>query len=40
MTQLHPKIAEVTARIEERSRDSRADYLARMQAAEDAGPGG
>ena len=39
MTQLHPKIAEVTARIEERSRDSRADYLARMQAAKDAGPG-
>jgi phosphogluconate dehydratase len=36
---IHPKIAEVTARIEERSRDSRADYLARMQAAKDAGPG-
>jgi phosphogluconate dehydratase len=39
MTKLHPKIAQVTARIEERSRDSRADYLARMQAAKDAGPG-
>ena len=39
MTQLHPKIAEVTARIEERSRDSRRDYLARIQAAKDAGPG-
>jgi phosphogluconate dehydratase len=36
---LHPKIAEVTARIVERSRDSRADYLARMAAARDAGPG-
>lgn len=36
---IHPKIAEVTARIEERSRDSRRDYLARMQAAKDAGPG-
>jgi phosphogluconate dehydratase len=36
---LHPKIADVTARIEARSRDSRADYLARMQAARDAGPG-
>ncbi len=39
MTPLHPKIAEVTARIEERSRDSRRDYLARIQAAKDAGPG-
>ena len=26
---LHPKIAEVTRRIEERSRDSRRDYLER-----------
>ncbi|OYW34394.1 MAG: phosphogluconate dehydratase, partial [Brevundimonas sp. 12-68-7] len=39
MTKIHPKIAEVTARIEERSKDSRADYLARMQATKDAGPG-
>ena len=39
MTPLHLKIAEVTARIEERSRDSRRDYLARIQAAKDAGPG-
>lgn len=39
MTSLHPKIAEVTARIEERSRDSRRDYLARIKAARDAGPG-
>jgi phosphogluconate dehydratase len=36
---IHPKIAEVTARIEERSKDSRADYLARIKAAKDAGPG-
>lgn len=36
---MHPKIAEVTARIEARSKASRADYLARMQAAKDAGPG-
>jgi len=36
---IHPKIAEVTARIEERSRDSRADYLARIKAAKDEGPG-
>ena len=27
---LNPKLAEVTARIVERSRNSRADYLARM----------
>ncbi|OYX48230.1 MAG: phosphogluconate dehydratase [Alphaproteobacteria bacterium 32-64-14] len=39
MTALHPKIAEVTARIEERSRESRRDYLARIKAARDAGPG-
>jgi phosphogluconate dehydratase len=36
---LHPRIADVTARIAERSRDSRSDYLSRMQAARDAGPG-
>ncbi len=36
---LHHKIAEVTARIEERSRDSRRDYLARIKHAKDAGPG-
>ena len=39
MTALHPKIAEVTARIEARSRDSRRDYLARIAAARSAGPG-
>jgi phosphogluconate dehydratase len=39
MTSLHPKIAEVTARIEERSRDSRRDYLTRIAAAKSAGPG-
>jgi phosphogluconate dehydratase len=36
---LHPKIAEVTARITERSRGSRADYLARMEEAKKQGPG-
>jgi phosphogluconate dehydratase len=36
---MHPVTAEVTERIVERSRDSRADYLARMQAAREAGPG-
>ena len=35
--QLHPVVAEVTARIIDRSRDSRADYLARIEAAGDAG---
>ncbi len=33
MTSLHPVIAEVTDRIRERSRDSRAQYLTRMDAA-------
>ncbi|MEZ5938145.1 MAG: phosphogluconate dehydratase [Hyphomonadaceae bacterium] len=33
------RIAEVTRRIVERSRKTRADYLERMQAARDAGPG-
>jgi phosphogluconate dehydratase len=36
---MHPVIADVTARIVARSRDSRADYLARMEAARHAGPG-
>ncbi len=36
---LHPKIAEVTARITERSRGSRAEYLARMEEAKKEGPG-
>lgn len=36
---IHPKIAEVTARIADRSRDARRDYLDRMKAAKDAGPG-
>jgi phosphogluconate dehydratase len=36
---LHPVVAEVTARIIERSRETRADYLRRMDAARDAGIG-
>ena len=36
---LHPKIAEVTKRIEERSRDSRREYLRRIDEARSAGPG-
>ena len=36
---MHPVTAEVTERIIERSRESRADYLERMQAARHAGPG-
>ena len=36
---LSPKIAEVTARIVERSREARADYLERMDAANKSGPG-
>ena len=36
---LHPVIAEVTARITERSREHRAAYLARIDAAREAGPG-
>ncbi|RAK59089.1 phosphogluconate dehydratase [Phenylobacterium hankyongense] len=36
---MHPVTAEVTERIVERSRDSRADYLERMEAARHAGPG-
>ena len=39
MTALHPKIAEVTARIAARSQDSRRDYLDRIAAAKAAGPG-
>ena len=39
MPTLNPVVAQVTARIAERSRDSRADYLARMAAAREAGPG-
>jgi phosphogluconate dehydratase len=35
---LHPAIERVTARIQERSHGTRADYLARMDAARDAGP--
>jgi phosphogluconate dehydratase len=35
--QLHPVIADVTQRIVARSKDSRADYLARMKQARDAG---
>lgn len=36
---MHPVIAETTARIVERSRASRADYLERMDGARRAGPG-
>ena len=36
---MHPVVTEVTQRIEARSRDSRAAYLARMDAARHAGPG-
>ena len=36
---LHPKIAEVTARIQERSRETRAAYLARIDEARKEGPG-
>ena len=36
---LNPVTAEVTQRIIERSREARADYLARMEAARQAGPG-
>jgi phosphogluconate dehydratase len=35
---LHPTVAEVTARIVERSEVGRAEYLARIRAAADAGP--
>ena len=36
---MHPVTAEVTERIVERSRATRADYLARMEAARSAGTG-
>jgi phosphogluconate dehydratase len=36
---MHPVTAEVTERIVERSRETRADYLARMEAARHSGPG-
>jgi phosphogluconate dehydratase len=36
---MHPVTRDVTERIVERSRESRADYLARMKSARDAGPG-
>jgi phosphogluconate dehydratase len=39
MAALNPIVAEVTARIVERSRVSRADYLRRMDAARDSGAG-
>ena len=39
MPALHPKIAEVTARIVEKSRDTRASYLERIEDARKAGPG-
>ena len=37
MANLHPVVAEVTARIVERSRATRADYIRRMDAARDSG---
>ncbi len=36
---MHKVVAEVTARIQGRSRDRSADYVARMQAAQDSAPG-
>src|SRR5262249_30734877 len=39
MAKLHPKIAEVTARIVDKSRATRAAYLERIDAARKAGPG-
>ncbi len=39
MPKLHPVVAEVTARIVERSRETRADYLRRMDAAGTSGVG-
>ena len=36
---MHKVVADVTARIKDRSRDRRADYVARMQAAQGSGPG-
>ena len=36
---MHPVVAEVTARIEQRSHDRRADYLERMEAARQSEPG-
>jgi len=36
---LHPVIADVTARIVEKSRETRADYIRRMDAARDSGSG-
>jgi phosphogluconate dehydratase len=39
MTALNPVIAEITERLRIRSRDTRADYLAHMQAARDKGRG-
>jgi len=39
MPTLNPVVAEVTARIVERSKDTRADYIRRMDAARDSGTG-
>ncbi|WP_374600560.1 phosphogluconate dehydratase [Brevundimonas sp.] len=39
MANLHPVVAEVTARIVDRSRDTRSDYIRRMDAARDSGAG-
>ena len=36
---MHEVVSEVTARIKDRSRDRRADYVARMQGAQTSGPG-
>jgi phosphogluconate dehydratase len=32
---MHPRLLEITERIRDRSRDARAEYLARMEAARD-----
>jgi phosphogluconate dehydratase len=38
MTHLHPVVAEVTARVTERSRTERTAYLQRLEAAAERGP--
>ena len=38
MTTLHPVIAEVTERLRERSRETRAAYLKRIDAIDRSGP--
>ncbi|MEO6925504.1 MAG: phosphogluconate dehydratase, partial [Rhodanobacter sp.] len=38
MTKLHPVVAEVTERLRERSRDTRAAYITRIDAVDRSGP--